>query len=324
KVKAFSLGGADYIAKPFQIEEAIARVEHQLTIQSLCQQLANQNRDLKNANEQLHLEIAERKRMEIERDRLLKSERVANLAKDDFVSTVSHELRSPLANMQMAIRMLLLGAEAEKRDRYLNILQEECKRETALINDLLDWQRLSAGGIPLNVEAIDLSEWLMPLVNPFIDRANVDRRSLHLSVPPSIPEIATDTKLLERVVTELLNNACKYTPANGSITLIGRAEVRQTPAGEPLPARAVELIFSNTTAPIPPEAFARIFERFYRIETANPRHQGGTGLGLALVHKFVELLGGTISVTSQPEVITFVVTLPLTLPAQSERASYDR
>ncbi|MEO1134759.1 MAG: response regulator, partial [Cyanobacteria bacterium J06639_1] len=130
KVKAFSLGGADYIAKPFQIEEAIARVEHQLTIQSLYQQLANQNRDLKQANDQLRLEIAERKKMEVERDRLLKSERAANLAKDEFVSTVSHELRSPLANMQMAIRMLLLGAEGEKRERYLTILHEECKRET--------------------------------------------------------------------------------------------------------------------------------------------------------------------------------------------------
>lgn len=305
KVKAFSLGAADYIAKPFQIEEAIARVNHQLTIQALHQQLATQNRDLKAANEQLQLEISERKRTEAERDRLLKSERAANRAKDDFLATVSHELRSPLANMHMAIRMLDLGATAEKRERYMKVLRAECEREINLIEDLLDWQRLVAGGIPLTPTTIDLVAWLPPLIAPFAERALTNQQILDLSLPDRLPTITTDIMLFERVATELLNNACKYTPTGGKITV----------SLEALP-HAIAIVICNTAVPFPPDTLGRIFERFYRIEAANPRHQGGTGLGLALVQKFIELLGGTIAVTTPPDAIAFTITLPLQfLPA---------
>lgn len=239
--------------------------------------------------------------------------------KDSFLSTTSHELRSPVANMRMAIRMLQVAIAQERAaaeganpkaagsvDRYLQILDAECDREIRLINDLLDLQRLEAGEQPLVMEPIWLQDWLPRVVTPFYDRARDHQQTLRVTIPQALPVLIADPAILERIVAELLNNACKYTPQDGQI-IINLQTVTQPPLD------SMQIQISNTVGEISANDLTHIFDNFYRIPNADPWKQGGTGLGLALVKKQVELLGGKITVASIPGQLCFTVELPLQL-----------
>jgi signal transduction histidine kinase len=224
--------------------------------------------------------------------------------KDDFLNTVSHELRTPISNMNIAIHLLKLAATPERKQQYLNILQAECAKETNLINDLLDLQRLESDHYCITLEPIVLQDWIPNVVSPFLARSSDRQQHLQVDVPVDFPPIASDPNVLERILAELLNNACKYTPSGGEIWLrIGHAK-QDTPAH---PA-SVAFTISNT-AEIPTANLSRIFEKFYRVPNADLWKQGGTGLGLTLVKKFTEQLGGTLEVESQAGYTKFTVLL---------------
>lgn len=220
--------------------------------------------------------------------------------KDDFLSTVSHELRSPMANIQMGIELLKISKSAESSQRYLKILQDECKREMDLINDLLDLQRLEAGAQTFTAEPILLEDWLPPVIEGFYERAEAHHQTLELHLAPQLPAIVSDQVSLQRVMMELVNNACKYTPPEGQIKVSAS-----------LTASHMELAVSNSGSEIPDNELPRIFEKFYRVPQSDPWKRGGTGLGLALVKKLVECLGGSISVQSAAGQTTFTVFLPI-------------
>lgn len=234
-----------------------------------------------------------------------------NQLKDDFLNTVSHELRTPMSNMMMAIQMLdimmqregPLNAENHQIAKYLGILREEGKREVNLINDLLDLQRLSTEVIPLTPSTILLQDWISQLIKPFESRLQHQQQTLAVDIPIDLPPITTDLPSLERILTELLNNACKYTSGGERIALIARAV-----DGE------LQLKVSNTGVEIASTELSRIFDKFYRIPNHDPWKHAGTGLGLALVKKLVESLGGTIQATSGENQTTFFVRLPLMQP----------
>ena len=232
-----------------------------------------------------------------------------NQLKDDFLSTVSHELRTPLSNIKMAIQMLKLSPNAERRQRYLEILQTECNRETDLINDLLDLQRLEATAYPTFLtEAVNLPEWIPTIVEPFRSRIQEHQQILQIDLAPNLPVLISDRANLGRILAELMNNACKYTPAKGAIALDVCCD---RSSYSPLDATPrVSFIVSNE-AEIPATELPRIFEKFYRIPHADPWKQGGTGLGLALVQKLVEQLKGTIAVESKDAKTVFTITLPV-------------
>jgi signal transduction histidine kinase len=227
--------------------------------------------------------------------------------KDDFLSSISHELRSPLSTIQMAIHMLdlilraagVIGTEPSPATRYLKILQDECQRETNLINDLLDIARLEAGAAPLNVTTISLALWLPILVEPFIERTRSQQQQFVLEIAAEIPDLKTDPSYLERALNELLHNACKYTPLGGSIILT--AGFTQT---------RFQISVRNSGVEIPESEYERIFDKFYRIANSDRRKQGGTGLGLALVKKQIERLHGTIEVTSEAGWTMFTIQVP--------------
>ncbi len=224
-----------------------------------------------------------------------------NALKDDFLSTVSHELRTPIANMKMAISMLKVSPTAEKSQRYLKILQAECTRETDLINDLLDLQRLEAGSCPIKLnEAVRLQDWLPSIIEPFRSRSEQRQQTLQINLTPHLPSLVTNRASLERILAELLNNACKYTPNGGEIGLSVCYK----------PTEAATIFTISNPAEIPSDQFPRIFEKFYRVPKGDPWKQGGTGLGLALVKKLVECLQGTILVESSNSWTTFTVVLP--------------
>jgi PAS domain S-box-containing protein len=244
-----------------------------------------------------------------------------NTLKDDFLSTVSHELRTPVTSMRVALQLLgvtlnqemdldneLAKPETEQSRiaRYYRILKEECEREISLINDLLDLQRLDVGNHPITPQPIKLTEWLPALANGFQARAKSREQSLTIQVPADIPILISDLSSVERVLAELLNNACKYTPPGGAILL----EVLETRKN------GFRFDITNTGIEIPAEELPRIFDKFYRVPSADPWKQGGTGLGLALVQKLIMHIEGQVSVTSGNGHTCFTVELPPALSAK--------
>ena len=227
-----------------------------------------------------------------------------NLLKDDFLSTVSHELRTPVASMKLAIQMLTLSlassALSEKTTRYLRILYDQCEREISLINDLLDLQHLEQGGQPLTFSEINLPAWVVQLVKPFHDRVKTRNQQLQVECPDILPRLLCDASNLERILVELLTNACKYSPSEALIKLSIQAQ-----------PEAMVFQVSNSGVEIPAQERSRIFDKFYRIPNADPWKQGGTGLGLALVQKLVDRVGGSILADSAPGQTWFTVQLPL-------------
>ena len=244
------------------------------------------------------------------------------------MSTVSHELRTPLANMKMAIYMLKIAPNSERSPKYLEILESECLRETNLINDLLDLQRLESSATPIPLENLDLLEWLPNIINPFYSRTKERNQVLNVEYYPYLQPIRTNPNSLERVLAELLNNACKYTPNRGEIflkihyrsvsnwleltsTAKNKRKTKKQNISLPSPSISDPLqIVIRNPAEIPEQELPRIFEKFYRIPNADPWKQGGTGLGLALVQKLVAQLNGTIQVESNQNLTTFMIEFP--------------
>lgn len=253
------------------------------------------------------LDLTERKQIETKLQAL-------NTLKDDFLNTVSHELRTPLTSLKMAVHLLSLHLEqcdpplvaalgaplAAKVSRYLGILQTECDRELTLVNELLELQRLESGVAALAWSSLHLEDWLSELVDAYQERASDRSQTLHLAVLETLPPVVTEVSLLDRVLRELLTNACKYTPPGGTINVV------VTPTD-----RALRLSVSNTGPAIAPDVLPHLFEKFYRAPGGDPWQQGGTGLGLALVQGQVECLGGTITVTSDDIETVFQLVLPL-------------
>lgn len=265
--------------------------------------------------------------------------------KDDFLSTVSHELRTPMSNIKMATQLLEIqfdrlahelpaSAYLNAAQRYLQILHAEGQREILLINNLLDLSRLESGAEPGPTTVIDLNCWLPQVAQPFVERTAAQGQHFSLELTPNLPQLTTDAESLERILTELLHNACKYTPPDERIALGALlAQDRPVPVGAQLPDRSADrltdrspdhplhrlpdpqtvlrLSVTNSGTEIPPAEIDRIFEKFYRIPSHDPWKHGGTGLGLALVKKLVERLGGTIEVKSDRGQTMFLVDLPL-------------
>lgn len=252
-----------------------------------------------------------------------------NQLKDDFLATTSHELRTPLSNIKLAICMLetVLNNQdnvppktphpADAVNRYLSILRDQCDQELSLVNDLLDMRSLEAESYMLDLTEISFHEWLPRLLEGFQERAHSHYQTLEISVDEDLPPCISDAASLTRVVVELLNNACKYTPAHESIQVIVR------PIAAPLKSDTldlspgqnlepwVEIVVRNSGVEIPEVQLAKIFEPFYRIPNNNPWKHRGTGLGLALTKRLVEYLQGTIAVESQAGWVIFRVQFPL-------------
>jgi PAS domain S-box-containing protein len=252
-----------------------------------------------------------------------------NQLKDEFLNTVSHELRTPLANMKMAIQMLEImldqngilqeeGSPTNRTVRYLEILRDQCNQELTLVNDLLDLQRLNADTYSLSFTPITLQDWIPHIVENFQIRIQSSQQKVEIHISDSLPALTSDMASLTRILSELLNNACKYTPANERITITAQLQAIEpsTETSLDLPPEfsvpGVQISVCNSGVEIPEADLSRIFEPFYRVPNADVRKQGGTGLGLALIKKLVNYLSGTIMVESQQDQTCFRINLPIT------------
>jgi two-component system phosphate regulon sensor histidine kinase PhoR len=230
----------------------------------------------------------------------------------DFVANVSHELRTPLTSIKGYVEALLDGAKDDPATstKFLEIILKQSDRLNLIIEDLLELSNIESGGVSLKVEPFELRSVIdrtLSMIKPLADKT---RHRLVTAIEPSLPPVAGDEGRLVQVLTNLLDNAIKYTPADGTIT-VGAKLVRSVGTVEPL-VRAIELSVTDTGIGIPEEDRPRVFERFYRVDKARSRELGGTGLGLAIVKHIVEGHGGRVWVeANSPQGSRFVVRLPL-------------
>ena len=253
-------------------------------------------------------DITDRKRTESALREVEKLEEL-NRLKDDFLITISHELRTPISNMDVAIQMLQTTVVPEQQERYLQILQSECYREAELINTLLDIQQLEAATYSILVETVSLQDWLPSIIEPFQLRTRQRHQLLRVNIPSGLLPLISERDSLGRVLAELLNNACKYTPADGEIVLSVRQKESKGRGAKGGMGFSTIFTISNSTE-ISAADLPHIFEKFYRVRNKNSWEQSGTGLGLSLVQKLVERLSGTISVESSLSWTTFIIQLP--------------
>jgi len=230
-----------------------------------------------------------------------------NELKEEFLSMVSHELRTPLTSMKMALKMLEVHGLSEAQIPYFNILKQEWQKELDLVNDLLDLQRLEAGSRALEIVRFEVQGWLEKLLQTFILRFQERQLAFVPHIPSEPVFFSSDVGLLTRILSELLTNAAKYTPTGQQVYL--EVAVVRASSAEHL-ASQLHLRVLNTGVEIPPEHLPQIFEKFYRVPQLDWAHQGGTGLGLPLAKKAVELLRGNLRVESRENRTLFEVSLP--------------
>jgi two-component system, OmpR family, phosphate regulon sensor histidine kinase PhoR len=211
----------------------------------------------------------------------------------EFIANVSHELRTPLTAIQGYLETLLGGAleEREHARRFVEIAFRHTERLGRLLNDLTDLSNIELGKVSLRLTATPLR----PLVDSVLELVAAKARDGGVALSAEVSEhlvVQADHDRLVQVLINLADNAVKYTPAGGHVTLAARADLD---GGEP----TVEISVTDTGIGIPAEDLPRLTERFYRVDKARSRELGGTGLGLAIVKHIVQAHGGRLEITSE-------------------------
>jgi signal transduction histidine kinase len=227
----------------------------------------------------------------------------ASRHKSEFLANMSHELRTPLnaiIGFSQVLRQRLFGEINEKQDEYLDDILSSGNHLLALINDVLDLSKVEAGQVELEVAAFSLPEALERGVVMVRERASRSGISLRLDLAPGVDVIEADERRVRQVVFNLLSNAVKFTPAGGSVTVAAERRDGQ-----------VRVSVADSGPGVAREDQERIFDEFQQTEVG-VRQREGTGLGLALSRRLVELHGGRIWVESEPgHGSRFIFTLPL-------------
>ena len=223
--------------------------------------------------------------------------------KSQFISTVSHELRTPLAAIKEGLAIVLDGVAGrvnKKQKKFLGIAKRNVERLSNLINDVLDFQKLGAGKMRLDLQSHHIEEVISEVYETMTLYANRQQVELTFTSAEKLPEAGFDRAKVIQLLTNLVGNAIKFTPEGGRVSVdIQRRDTDWV------------ISVSDTGMGIPKEALPKIFERFYRVHRQGKQIKG-TGLGLAIVHKIVMMHGGRIEVESEVDRGTpFTVFLPL-------------
>jgi signal transduction histidine kinase len=267
-----------------QLSIAILQAQMQRQILGLVEERTTQIK----SSLAVQAKLYEKTRQQLEQLRRL------NQLKDEFIATVSHELKTPLTKMRMAIQNLRRPAlSQEKQVQYLDILEQQCSQEINLIQDLLALQQLELNKVPLQLQRVDLKLLVADLVQSFEETWADKAVKLALEVPERSLPLQTDLDSLRRILDELLTNAGKYSAPQTTVHLkIAHQVEQQTPQ--------IVLSVCNIGAGISPADQVQIFDKFRRGQGVTQQAIAGTGLGLALVKSLIQHLNGTISVSSCP------------------------
>jgi PAS domain S-box-containing protein len=267
-------------------------------------------------------DVSERKRAEVERERLLAGEKKARAAaeeasrlKDEFLATVSHELRTPLTAILGWAHMLRTGQlDADSAAGAFDKIERNARAQAQLIDDLLDVSRAISGKLRLDVRPIDPNSFIEAAVEAVSPAAGAKGVRVQKVLDTGLVTVSGDPVRLQQVVWNLLSNAVKFTPRGG------RIQVRLERVNS-----QVEIAVSDTGVGIDPEFLPYVFDRFRQADGTTTRAHGGLGLGLSIVRHIVELHGGTVRAESRGEGqgATFTVLLPVA-PVYAPESSEGR
>ena len=233
--------------------------------------------------------------------------------RSDFVANVSHELRTPLTAIRGYVETLLRTPPSDPAQisHFLGIIERNSDRLSRLTEDLLTLSDLESGKLPLSRRPVDIAQLAQRVLEVFWDQAEKKQLKLIKQIAPGLPPLFGDFDRLQQLFINLVDNAIKYSPVNGTVTFKAAA----APAGAD-PAM-VDISVADTGAGIPEKDIPRLTERFYRVDKARSRELGGTGLGLAIVKHIVQAHQGQLKIES---VIQKGTTVHVCLPAiQQER-----
>jgi two-component system phosphate regulon sensor histidine kinase PhoR len=223
--------------------------------------------------------------------------------RQDFVANVSHELRTPISSIKGYAETLLEGALEDKDNakEFISIIYQDSNRLANLINDLLDLSKIESGKMKMNFVPLDVASVTKRAVTVIENQAKVKSISFKLNLAPELPKIRADETRFSQVMINLLDNAIKYTPENGSVTVTAKVV-----------NNSLQVDIKDTGIGISEKDLPRIFERFYRVDKARSRELGGTGLGLSIVKHIVQAHSGQVWVKSELGLgSTFSFTIPL-------------
>jgi signal transduction histidine kinase len=224
--------------------------------------------------------------------------------KSNFLATMSHELRTPLTSVIGYSEMMLEGLggplTGEQRE-YLGIIMEKGESLLQLITSILDISKIEAGRVKLVIQEVDLAQVMRDAVATVMPLAR--KKGLKVAWEPSaLPRVHCDREKVRQCLINLVNNAVKFTPAGGQVSLEAR----------PLPEERVALVVNDSGIGIAAPDLPRVFDVFYQVDSSSTREYGGAGLGLAIVKSYVEAHGGEVSVESAVgKGTTFTLVLPL-------------
>jgi signal transduction histidine kinase/HAMP domain-containing protein len=230
---------------------------------------------------------------------------IANKHKSDFLANMSHELRTPLnaiIGFSEVLMERMFGEVNAKQADYLKDIHESGKHLLSLINDILDLSKIEAGRMELELSSFDLPSALSNAMTLVRERAQRHGIALGLEVDPRLGEFRADERKFKQIVLNLLSNAVKFTPDGGRVDVAAKLDTDK-----------VEIAVKDTGIGIAADDHEAVFEEFKQVGRDYTRKAEGTGLGLALTRRFVELHGGAIRLQSTPgQGSTFTITLPLT------------
>ena len=259
-------------------------------------------------------ELARRAGLAVDHARLYRSSQEANRIKDEFLATLSHELRSPLSSALLCAQMLRRGIlDREKSARALETIERKIALEVRLVDDLIDIARINAGKVSLELKRVPLATVVGAAVESARAAAEAQGTRLRFTSHEIDAPVNGDEARLQQVMENLLSNAIKFTPRGGSID-VGLERV----------GAEARITVRDTGIGISAEALPEVFERFRQVDKSSTRKYGGLGLGLAIVRNLVELHGGKVTAESAGEGrgSTFTITLPL-LPSSTDPASRE-
>ncbi|MEY2687200.1 MAG: hypothetical protein RL375_1398 [Pseudomonadota bacterium] len=300
EARALANGGVDFIHKPFSKDVVRARVRLHLLLRARERQLAALNSELEHR-------VDERTRAL--QDALVQA-RQAAVAKSNFMANMSHELRTPLAAIS-GYAMLLdrLLTEPTQRSR-LSVIASSARDLEAIVTDILSYTAIQNGRVLVDDQVVDLAALAGRVALSFEPRARTKGLAFEVDLDHALPRcVHADEAKLERVVASLASNAVKFTEAG-----VVRLTLRRAPCDGGPPGLAIDV--EDTGIGMSQATQSRLFEPFEQADMSSTRRYGGLGLGLALTHQLVRLMGGLLAVTSEPGGGScFTVTMPLR-PAQ--------
>ena len=218
----------------------------------------------------------------------------------EFVANVSHELRTPLTSMKASAESLESGiTEPEIASKFLKQISDDVDHMNHIVSDLLELSRMDTGQISLNLPAVNVGDFVLMALERHLVPAKAKNISLNTTIPPNLPTVTIDTRRFLQVIQNLLDNAIKFTPRNGSVHINSNHGTS-----------SVKISIVDTGIGIAQEDRPRIFERFYKADRS--RHEKGIGLGLAIAKHIVQLHNGELSVdVNEPAGSIFTITLPI-------------